>query len=373
MRAGGYGIAGWAVAGDVVIDMSRMREISIEAPVTGEDGTLQWTRLRDTPVQMSLDDVQAADVAPQTQQAASGPRARVPAEQAAATNKRRREESPVEIRHPDNGLDIHLRNYDAASNAVANFLRGPPLPPEDGEEPRQPPTNRRRVDSPSAADDEDVPHLAIPPLAERQVSNASSTSSEDHSASSGVGRTFSTSTDATSPTNTPTDGFSSAPNDFIPPSRSTTTASDPFGYMSLPTSTTPAPPPPAVYTGFRVFPSSTGPVNTFGRPVSFAPLSVPNIFSSTIPGARSFPQYGGPGTLGYIGGGPTSSGAGAGAQAAAATMTRARPVHAHAYVTIGAGMKQKEVDVFTASRPLPGVSSVNGEVEDGLVPYHVPS
>ena len=32
MRSGGYGIAGWAVAGDVVIDMSLIRDIDIEHP-----------------------------------------------------------------------------------------------------------------------------------------------------------------------------------------------------------------------------------------------------------------------------------------------------------------------------------------------------
>lgn len=352
VRAGGYGIAGWAVAGDIVIDMSLIREISIEAPVAGEDGTNEWTRLRNMPTQVSQDGVQDA-----TQELGREPAPPPPAEPATST-KRRREESPVEIRHPDNGLDIHLRNYDAASNRVADFLRGPPLPSEDGEEPRQPPTNRQRVHSPEIQD-VDIPHLSIPPVAERQISSESSTSSADRSSSLDAA-SDDRSTDASSPAEAPADSASvapgmsatsasNAPDDFVPSQRTNTSARDPFGYMTG----GPSVPAPAVYSGFRAFPSTTGPVNMFGRPM----IMPPNIFSSDrMPGSLSFPQYGPPGTLGHIG-----------------NMTRARPVHPHAYVTIGAGMKQKEIDVYTASNPLKGVSSVSGAVEEGLVPYHVPT
>jgi hypothetical protein len=36
-------------------------------------------------------------------------------------------------------------------------------------------------------------------------------------------------------------------------------------------------------------------------------------------------------------------------------------------------MRQKEIDLFSAENALEGVSSVSGEVENGLVPYHVPT
>lgn len=336
VRAGGYGIAGWAVAGDIVVDMSLLREMSIEAPTEREDGTHTWTRLR--------------DMIPPVVQEGGGAAQVPPARPAAERTKRRREDSPEDTSHPDNGLDSHLRNYAAASQSVASFLHGPALPAEDGEEPRRRPTNRRRTESSPFAD-HDVPHLSMPPLTARQASaGSSSSSSQGRSSNSGMGtdgRALSTSTGMSSPTDTPVDSADpqAASNDFVP-SHGPSATRDPFGYMS----SGPAAPPQAVYSGFRAFPSSAGPVNMFGHPVVMQP---PNIFSS-VP--SPFPQYGLPGTLGHIG-----------------NMARAKPVHTHAYVTIGAGIKQKEVDVYTASHPLEGVSGVSGAVEQGLVPYHVPT
>ena len=361
VRAGGYGIAGWAVAGDIVVDMSLLREMSIEAPTQREDGTYTWTRLRDMAPPVVQDDSVSSDGGGGGGGggAAQVPSVRDSAERITST-KRRREDSPEDINHPDNGLDRHLRNYAAASQSVADFLRGPPLPPEEGEEPRQPPTNRRRLES-SGDEDRDIPHLSILPLTDRQVSTESpSSSSQGRASASGMGsddRALSTSTVMTTPTDTPVDSESpaapapastspAAGNDFVP-SQGPSASRDPFGYMSL----GPTVPPPAIYSGFRAFPSSTGgPVNMFGHPIAAQP---PNVFSS-LPSA--FPQYGLPGSLGHIG-----------------SMTRAKPVHPHAYVTIGAGMKQKEIDVYTADHPLEGVSSVSGAVEQGLVPYHVPT
>ncbi|OBZ69704.1 hypothetical protein A0H81_10189 [Grifola frondosa] len=45
----------------------------------------------------------------------------------------------------------------------------------------------------------------------------------------------------------------------------------------------------------------------------------------------------------------------------------------HAYVTLGAGMRQKEVDTYTAEHPLEGISGVTGDRQDGVIPYHLPS
>ncbi|KAK7052827.1 hypothetical protein VNI00_004146 [Paramarasmius palmivorus] len=93
IKAGGYGTAGWAVGGDIVIDMSRLTDIDIEVPK--EDGS--YTSLR--------------DVAPSN---SKGKQAVKPSTISSATpnpGKRRREE------------DAQLRNFDLASPTVATFLR----------------------------------------------------------------------------------------------------------------------------------------------------------------------------------------------------------------------------------------------------------
>ena len=45
MKAGGYGTGGWAVNGDIVIELSGMHDIDIEPPQPGSGG---YTSLRDT-------------------------------------------------------------------------------------------------------------------------------------------------------------------------------------------------------------------------------------------------------------------------------------------------------------------------------------
>ena len=55
------------------------------------------------------------------------------------------------------------------------------------------------------------------------------------------------------------------------------------------------------------------------------------------------------------------------------TTHHSKPILPHAYVTFGAGVLQKDVDLYTAENPLEGVSGVSGEVEERMVPYHVPS
>ena len=50
-----------------------------------------------------------------------------------------------------------------------------------------------------------------------------------------------------------------------------------------------------------------------------------------------------------------------------------RAIHPEAYVTFGAGALLKEIDLFTSENPLEGLSSVTGEREDKIVPYHIPS
>ncbi|KAK7033819.1 FAD-binding PCMH-type domain-containing protein [Favolaschia claudopus] len=85
IKAGGYGTGGWAIGGDIIVDLSKFVEIGIEAPLDGGG----YTSLRDQ------------DEANRKVNE-NGP-----------SGKRRREE------------DTALRFYDAASEQVANFLRGP--------------------------------------------------------------------------------------------------------------------------------------------------------------------------------------------------------------------------------------------------------
>ncbi|KAL0574903.1 hypothetical protein V5O48_007047, partial [Marasmius crinis-equi] len=94
IKAGGFGTAGWAVGGDIVIDLGRLVEVDIELPK--EDGS--YTGLRDIPTAHSKGKRPITDV--DTKPSNSSP------------GKRRREE------------DNDLRNYDLASPSAAAFLRG---------------------------------------------------------------------------------------------------------------------------------------------------------------------------------------------------------------------------------------------------------
>ncbi|KAJ6593231.1 hypothetical protein B0H19DRAFT_1204941 [Mycena capillaripes] len=114
VKAGGYGTGGWAIGGDIIIDLSKLIDIDIEAPRAGGG----FTSLRERDAANKLKD--------------TGP-----------SGKRRREE------------DSALRHYDSASETVASFLRGPYQAGWD-----LPQTVRRRVEEPS-------PPPAAPPPPER--------------------------------------------------------------------------------------------------------------------------------------------------------------------------------------------------------------
>ncbi|KAI0343601.1 hypothetical protein BDW22DRAFT_1412957 [Trametopsis cervina] len=365
VRAGGYGIAGWAVAGDVVIDMSLLRDIDIEPPQAAGDGDVDYTPIKDMPASGS----KGKGRAPSKPSIAGQSTSNAGAERSQGS-KRRREDDEDDTDVTQGPVDdAKLRNYDAASHQVAQFLRGPPLPVEDGETPRQPPTNRRRLHSPTA-DEQYVPQLRMPPLTSRRLGDSSGTSSNsaqgsasDTGSSSGTGigspmsRTGSGSTSATSPDESEygTSGISGNVN--APPSSAarSTGASDPFGYMA---SSSPAASMvlPATYPTVRPFPGPSNsmllpsylPPTTFGRPMP----------ASSSAFASNFSNVASPFSLS-----PTGLN----------NIAPPRPIHSHAYVTFGAGMRQKEVDMFVSENPLEGVSSVTGSVENGLVPYHVPT
>lgn len=371
--AGGYGIAGWAVAGDIVIDMSRIRELDIEAPVDAGDGKYQWTRLKDMPAPGSKGKgrVQPPPL-PVKPEVVAVTEAGRPVGQRSVSTKRRREDSPP-TEHPAvtqgyarPGDDGHLRNYDAASQAVAEFLRGPPLPVEEGGEvPRQPPTNRRRLHSPTLGNN-DVPHLDLPPATTRQLSGDSETSSGGAS-SLGLGeRTLSGGTAASTPRDgTPKEGEEAQPTSApsIPQPVSSDAGADPFGYMSLPSTTTPSMSSSVLMSHRSFTRAPTGAVSSSSASMARnifntgMPMSLSNIPSMppSMSGPFSMPPFGMPGLGGL-----------------ASISAPARPVHTHAYLTVGAGTRQKEIDMFTAENPLEGISRITGEKENGLVPYHVP-
>ncbi|KAJ3555387.1 hypothetical protein NM688_g2606 [Phlebia brevispora] len=87
VRAGGYGIAGWAVAGDVVIDMSLIKDIDIEPPLLEGEGDCRWTCLTDMLPPGSKGKGRAAHEKPGTS-TQSQPRAEL-----ASTSSRKRGES----------------------------------------------------------------------------------------------------------------------------------------------------------------------------------------------------------------------------------------------------------------------------------------
>ena len=116
VKAGGYGTAGWAIGGDIIIDVSKLVEVDIEAPK--EDGSFT-----------SLRDVAPANSKGKKSQASSGTN----------SGKRRRDE------------DANLRVYDSASFAVASFLRGPTFPSRNTVDCPFP-SVRRRLDGPESPD-----------------------------------------------------------------------------------------------------------------------------------------------------------------------------------------------------------------------------
>ncbi|KAG6830947.1 hypothetical protein H0H87_006708 [Tephrocybe sp. NHM501043] len=122
VKAGGYGTAGWAIGGDIIVDLSKLVEVDIEPP--NDDGS--YTSLKDM--------VPSSAKGKETFTVPSG--------------KRRRQE------------DIDLRRYDQASQAVATFLRGPgPMPVglQDGPSPNV----RRRVDTAPPAPGVDSRQISV--------------------------------------------------------------------------------------------------------------------------------------------------------------------------------------------------------------------
>ena len=433
VRAGGYGIAGWCVAGDVIIDLSNIKDIDVEPPLEVEDGTQDWTPMRDMPPPGSKGKARAQGnsirvIATAPPQPPAEPSERPDLRTAPSTGKRRREDRSPSADPEDITSIMGTGHYENASHAVNSFLRGPPLPLTPGETPRQPPTHqppaqRPRLYSPEpeSAIEADPPQFAqafsgasaqdragpataaaAPPAMEEATRQISSGSTD----SSGSGSGFSASSVSTSDTSTamspaPQDGDGGGEADKDEGSATPSTA-DPFAYLSGGSSVSAVPV------------SSSGAGVSMGVGVSAIPsflLQPPNIGAAgSSSGVTAWNPVMGLGVGGVIGSSPFSmppmsglatasvppvmsgqpslvspqDGMGASnafAQALQAvqaasghlgTMPHARPLHPHAYVTFGAGMNQKDVDIHTADNRLDGVDPVTGEARSAAVPYHIP-
>ncbi|KZT72357.1 hypothetical protein DAEQUDRAFT_32334 [Daedalea quercina L-15889] len=406
VKAGGYATAGWSIAGNVIIDLGMIRECDIEPPVEGAEAGKDWTRLADMLPPGSKgkgracaagkpDDI-PAEVAPET----STLPAHETEQSVAVGTKRRREDSPEEDRPLPKLMASQekrnlLRSYDTASDSVAAFFRGPPLPEEEGEEPRKPPANRRRLTSPErhvgGLDGEgQVDGLD----GEGQVDGPSATTARgeaigmSRSGSESVSGSGSGSGLSESGTHITTPDTDEEPSPCMPPTRS----DDPFGYMA-----SDGPTPDAAY------PPTLTSTNPFGAAsgASSSTMLTPGLSSMSM-GMSPWSAYSASSSLGSQG--ASSAGVGprilppsfvfpAGLSMAPGAfpmalpmgvlpqeggvgfgvVAPAKPVHPHAYVTLGAGMRQKEVDMYTAEHPLEGYSVVTGTRQERSVPYHMPS
>ncbi|KAH9846507.1 hypothetical protein C2E23DRAFT_890825 [Lenzites betulinus] len=376
VRAGGYGIAGWSVAGDIIIDMSMMTHIGIETPLTpaagdGEEPSIvDWTPIGSPPQRT---DRQQDLVLPVAEAA------REPTQQRGG--KRRREDRSPSAGPEESGSSVNRGPYDNASHGLAAFLRGPPLPHEPGESPREPPTNRPRHHSPET-EPGPAPSLAgsrleMPPLNEstRQLSGGS-TSSEGSSIPSALGfnSRHSQSSSASATTTT-----AASPSDEQGKSASTE-AREPFSYVSGGATPPPHPPmygpPPSGHGGAGGVSAS---FSSFQWPIPPPPPG------GAFPGVAAISPFGFP-PLGLGAGGPGLPpplafglppilGASAMRDSAAAQLgptQHFKPVHPHAYVTFGAGMRQKEIDLYSSEHQLEGTNTVTGRKQDSTVPYHIP-
>lgn len=206
VRAGGYGTAGWAIGGDIIIDLSKLVEVEIEAP--HPDGS--FTSLR--------------DMAPAN---SKGKKAiTVP-----TSGKRRRED------------DAELRRYDLASHAVATFLRGPTLSSGLADLPS--PSTRRRLDPGPVVTSGPAQGIS------RQDSNESDADSGTplSDSTSSVSRSLSaTSTFVTTPSPPSVNSLATDPSH-------SSSGRDPFGYLDSPSNFPPPPPIHAVQTSYT--PQST--------------------------------------------------------------------------------------------------------------------
>ncbi|KAI0253771.1 hypothetical protein BJV78DRAFT_167782 [Lactifluus subvellereus] len=308
VKAGGYGTGGWAINGDIVIDLSRIQDIDIEPPQPGGG----YTSLRDTAPSISKGKARVGEAVPDP----SGP----------ATQKRVLEGDAAQGAGIDYLPTAWL--YSTASAAVASFLHGPPLPPdESGEEPRRPAVNRQLLGTDGTA-------LSIsthPSVTEPLTSHSDALLSGGGSGS-GTG----------------TNVVSSAISPASAAGWSTLTMTPASSQSPLSASAVSSVPAPFAWADFETAPVRPDPfayIDNADPPMLGVSPPTPLRSRATTWGADAalltHPLF---------------------AEDVPPHLTRPVPPHTHAYVSFGAGARQKDVDLFTAAHPLDG----------GNVPYHVP-
>ena len=314
VKAGGYGTGGWAINGDVVIDLSKIQDVDIEPPQQGGGG---YTSLRDIALATNKGKARVGEPVPDL----SGP----------AAQKGFPESDAKQIVSTPGDLPTAWL-YSAASAAVASFLHGPAMLPDSfGEEPRRPAVSRPRLDlDPSTMTASSLPRVdeSIRPHSNNSpfslVSGFGSSSG-----SSALPSAFSSSPASGWGTHTTTPELSRSPHSDSAVSAPPPTS--PFAWAE-PFETAPSRPDPFAYIDSAESPMvGVSPSISFGPTLNWgsdAALLAHPLFAGDVP-----PH-----------------------------LTRPVPPHTHAYVSLGAGANQNDVDVFTAAHPLDG----------GVVPYHIP-
>ncbi|KAI8971020.1 hypothetical protein BD414DRAFT_561311 [Trametes punicea] len=416
VRAGGYGIAGWAVAGDVVIDLSMLTDIDIEPPKAAPEGDdvahVDWTPLKEMPPLGSKGKAKANPSLPHQQPPPHSAQSTEPLISPRGEKRRRDDRSPPASEGPESaGSFVAQGPYDAASHAVAAFLRGPPLPPDPGEPARQPPLNRPRLHSPDPADaawpgalpepavvqsSTEPGALEMPPLSEgsRQLSGESNASDESSQPStsgfnsrqsqSSVATTAPPSGEGLEKASDATDLETREPFAYMTPGTATPARLPMYSGGAFPSGSEGPSAAPALGAGISPLQSGHWPpptpwpsigASTWSPSTAFgtgmpAGVSSPSMPLSMMPGLGQPQPY--PPPAGSFGIPPFFGGVSDARTGPLGTMQHSKPVHPHAYVTFGAGLRQKEIDSYTADHPLEGTNTVTGEKEDAAVPYHVP-
>ena len=311
VKAGGYGTGGWAINGELVIDLSKIQDVDIEPPQQGGGG---YTSLRDTALSTEKGKARVGEPVPD-------PFGSAPLERLLEGDAKQTVSTPGDL--PTAWL------YSAASAAVASFLHGPAFMPDSfGEEPRRPAVSRPRLDLGHST----MGAFSLPPVGESVTSHSDNS---PFSLVSGFGSSSGT----------------SAPSVFSSPASAWATHATTPELLRSPHADSAVSGVPPASPFARADPFETAP----SRPDPFAYIdsadppmlgvSPPASLASTMNWSSDAALLAHPLFAGDV---PPH-------------LTRTVPPHTHAYVSLGAGAKQKDVDVFTAAHPL-----------DGVVPYHIP-
>ncbi|KAF9783970.1 hypothetical protein BJ322DRAFT_888554 [Thelephora terrestris] len=361
IKAGGFGTSGVSIGGDIIVDLSRFRGISVDRP--DDSIPREYVSLRD---QLSPSDKGKGVARSRQPQAALNPGPQDTDLSSVTPQKRGREVEEADDEERV-AYEARLRRYDPAAPRVSSFLSGPPLAPEPGVTPRMPPQDYR------------APRLGA----------ADSTGSEaapfdmggDRQGVYGINPTTMAISESRTDDLYSNTGLGNSP----------ASARGPFDHINI------ADPPrlpgrvrPFDYLASAGSSQDTGPVlqPTYQQSIqsSRGLASFPTFSSNTPFSGPTFSSLNIPNDL------PHSSLYSAGEDSSFPTSPSSlvspypltdwqnppldhrsppQPRYPHVYVSFGAGVLQKEIDMYTADNPVEAMGSATGVVE--LVPYHVPT